>query len=323
MLQSALARQPLVIVGALGLLAGVLVAHQMTTAPALAADPLPVAGAVSPAAPLAIDAPAAAPTAPVAPAAPAGIVFLDSRPAETPGPVAAAAPQAGPTAIAPQAALVPQAAAPATPSGSGGFMRIVLMTTFLVVGVLAWYLTRRRNQGKSGGASKALSLVGTVKIAGRWQVALVKVPGKTLVLGATDKGLSLLSELDDDVTLEQEDREDRDDRDDREDRDDLAARIRNDDTMSFGRSKLDAPRGRTSRVSTDPLGTRAARSDASPGFVAAPPAPPQPSAEPFSRLLDQLTRGGPSTTPPAARERSKTDEAVALRARLERHQPTN
>lgn len=276
MLQSALARQPLVIAGALGLIAGVLVAYQMTAPPALATPPPVASGAVS-----------AAPDD-------GGIVFLDSRPAAPATVVAGQGSPAEPAVNAPVA-------------GSGGFLRIVLMMTFLVVGLVAWYLTRRRQQGKSGGATKALSLIGTVKIAGRWQVALVKVPGKTLVLGATDKGLSLLSELDDDVAL------------DIAERDELAARIRDDDTVAFtAHAKPDAasPPRPPSRVKTDPLAARVIRNEPS-GFVTPPPLP---SSEPFGRLLEQLTRGTGSAPSPV-RERAKTDEALALRARLERHQP--
>ena len=145
---------------------------------------------------------------------------------------------------------------------------------------------RRRQQGKTSAGAPALSLVGSVRVAGRWQVALVKVPGKTLVLGATDKGLSLLSELDDDVEPAE--------------RDELVARIRDDDTIAFGE-----PRRPDNRVTTD-----RERGRLRPPGVA--------PSEPFSRLLDELAKSPPAPTP--VRERPQTDEALALRARLERHQ---
>lgn len=277
MIQS-LARQPLYLAGVLGILAGILVAQQIASTSAIAADP-----------------PAAAPATPKG-----GITFLDSRP----------------DAVAP----APTSAAPAVQGapGSGGFARVAMMMLVLVGGVGAWFVMRRRQLGKKGPAAKALSLVGTVKVAGRWQVALVKVPGKTLVLGATDKGLSLLSELDEDVALEAEAR------------DDLTSRVRDDDTILISRDA--DPRGPRERHTTDPLGALLSRPGPRPPSPSTRTQPdaPLPPREAFGDLLDQLTGSTRATTAPSApgvmagpgahRERLKTDEAQALRARLERHQ---
>lgn len=347
------ARPPLVVIGLLGLVAGGFVAREMTAAPAFAAEPTVVAAgpatptlAASAAPPVVAPSVATRPadgTAPPSAPAKAGdpIVFLDSRP--TPPPDA--------TAVAP--------AAPVT-SSSGGFMRIVMMMTILGGGALAWFLLRRR-QGRVGpSASNSLSLMGSVRVAGRWQVALVKVPGKTLVLGATEKGLTLLSELDEDALLETAaDEPDAATGGMRQrqptDADELLARVRDDDSLSIGSAanprtsgdRVPTQRGHGANPTTD-----ATRSGA--------------GSDPFGRLLDQLTRGdtrtsrtadtqiGPELRPelrpsgaiaryPADRpatapnpqtymgalgprtsgERMKTPEAQALRARLERHQAPN
>ena len=292
MSQPASGHRPLFLAGALGLLAGALVAQQLAGPSALAADPTPtpISGAAT------------------ASGKASGIVFLDSRT----GTAVADSPRAP---LAPGTA--PAAALPAQPQNtpdSGGFVRVVMMLTVLIGGAVAWFFMRRRQLAKGGGTTKSLALIGTVKIAGRWQVALVKVPGKTLVLGATDKGLSLLSELDDELELGQDETE----------HDELVKRIRDDDTVAFTsadpRAGAASPRGPTGHRPTDPLGLRSAHTTLSPGARPITGRAP----EPFDRLLDQLTRGTADTTPPGpSRERLKTDEALALRARLERHQPTN
>lgn len=255
-----LGRSSLIGIGVLGLLAGVLVAHQMTSAAAAEVPPPQVAAP-----------PAPGPTA-VATDGKPGIQFLDSR--------------------TPNAAGAPTATTASSSSGSS--LRVMLMVAFLVGAPVVWYLTRKRQVAGKAGPGKSLTLLGSLKVAGRWQVALVKVPGKTLVLGATDKGLSLLTEVDDDALD-----------DDRSD--DLAAHVRPDDTVSL------SSRAPHSRVATDPLlGSTRPRTDRP------MTRPESTSSEPFGRLLDQLSRSGPSSP---VRERPKTDEAVALRARLERHQP--
>ena len=42
-----------------------------------------------------------------------------------------------------------------------------------------------------------ISVAHTVRIAGKWQISLIRVPGKMLVVGVTDKGLATLAEIDD------------------------------------------------------------------------------------------------------------------------------
>jgi len=276
---------PLWIVLACGIMAGAMVAQQVRSA--RAAEPPPVI------APAALEAPTgiAADPAP-APARPAGITFLDSPRAPAPGPVTGAA--------------APQAGQPAAEGASrSGFERILIMVLVLAGGVLALVLWRKRKQGASASPKAELAVLSQVRVAGRWSVALVKVPGKTLVLGATDKGLSLLSTLgEDDIP---------------------------------GATDEEREEERAFEPGTYQAAARAPARD--PGV---PPRPPLPasSTEPFGRLPEQLARtdrdspsgdplrdappiretGGSAVGVGAYRERLKTPEANALRARLERFQ---
>jgi len=264
---------PLWLVLACGILAGAMVAQQVseghaaepTPPPVIAADPAgaPVpAAAATPAAPASPAAPAT-PTA--APARPSGITFLDS-------PRGDARPEAA-------------AAQPAPRTSGGGFERIVIMMAVLAGGVGALLLWKKKKAGAPNKPHTELAVVGQVRVAGRWSVALVKVPGKTLVVGATDKGLSLLS------TIGEED------------------------------IPGDSADERLEEQAFEPASARGVDYQTS---RAVPPRPPMPgspasSTEPFGRLLDQLVRSE-REAPPAARERMKTPEASALRARLERYQ---
>lgn len=194
----------------------------------------------------------------------------------------------------------PTAGAPAPPPAStGGLLRGLAMMALLGAGVAAlWFLRKKGGRAKAKDAP-SLELLGSLRVGGRWQVSLVRVPGKTLVLGATDKGLTLLSTLgpddDDLVTAEAVTWPDVDDAD-------LPA--------------LAAP----------PAPSRAAGPAPDLGITGS-------SAGFFNRLLDQLadedatpaaparaaaTTGVGRAVPP--RERPATPQAEALRARLERVQ---
>jgi flagellar biogenesis protein FliO len=199
--------------------------------------------------------------------------------------------------------------------GSSGGARIVIMMTVLAGLGLAFMVMRKRQGDKRGKAAPAMSLIGQLRVAGRWQVALVKVPGKTLVLGTTDKGLSLLSTLEDgDVEAQAElaalDR--------KPVTDDLAALVGDDDRVNVRTPSRQGP-------PSDLLGALAPLGPLPPRT---PLTEPRRSSEPFGRLLEELTRDTPkaaATTvtgpiPGAFRDRMKTPEAQALRARLERYQ---
>lgn len=259
---------PLWIVLACGIVTGAMVAHEATTP-----------------APVALSAPATA--------------------------VSAAAPPSERTGVAPGTPLrlldsKAPANAPARSSG-GGLLRGLAMMALLGAGVAAlWFL---RKKGAKGGGKRApdLELLGSLRVGGRWQVSLVRVPGKTLVLGATDKGLTLLATLgegDDAVTAE------------------AVAWPEVDEGELLGyASPPAAPRAPAPAPDLDLTGSSA-------GF--------------FNRLLDQLAgEAAPSAATPSqaagaeprpaaattgvgraipARERPPTPQAEALRARLERVQ---
>lgn len=277
MWQVGFGRRALVVAGVLGLFAGAVAAQQMRSELAHAAgpqggDPLPAPAQTTDA--KRADALAEPPRS--------ELVFLDSEPREA---VSHADDQAGGAKAA---------------SGSGGVVRTAVVLFVLIGGAVAWLILRRRQSGPGASGDKAIALVGSVRVAGRWQVALVRVPGKTLVVGATDKGLSLLSELDEDVALESLPDEPR-----------LADPARRQPEAA---APIISPRTVIDRVATD-------RGLGAPARTSRPTtAPPQ---ESFSQLLDQLTRSGGAPAAPAQRDRLKTDEAIALRARLERHQAPN
>jgi flagellar biogenesis protein FliO len=65
--------------------------------------------------------------------------------------------------------------------------------TLLAASGMAFWMVRRREQ--SDKSLHALNVVSQVKLGGRWQVSLVEVPGRLLVVGTTDKGVTLLTEL--------------------------------------------------------------------------------------------------------------------------------
>jgi len=258
----------------------------------------------------------------------AGVVAAQSQGAGALGrpttPLVATAPalDANGQPVAPATASNGRATTSAVPGsaieGSSGGARIVIMMTVLAGLGLAFMVMRKRQGDKRTKAAPAMSLLGQLRVAGRWQIALVKVPGKTLVLGTTDKGLSLLSTLDDgDVEAQAElaalDREPV--------TDDLAALVGDDDRVNVRTPARErAPSDLLAALAPlGPPGTPPART---------PLTEPRRSSEPFGRLLEELTRDTPKTAattvsgpiPGAFRDRMKTPEAQALRARLERYQ---
>ncbi len=199
--------------------------------------------------------------------------------------------------------------------GSSGGARVVIMMTVLAGLGLAFMVMRKRQGDKRTKAPPAMSLVGQLRVAGRWQIALVKVPGKTLVLGTTDKGLSLLSTLEDGDVEAQAELAALDRKPVGDTNNDLAALVGDDDRVNV---RTPARQGPPSDLlgALAPLGPRT------------PLTEPRRSSEPFGRLLEELTRDtskSNATTvtgpiPGAFRDRMKTPEAQALRARLERYQ---
>jgi flagellar biogenesis protein FliO len=82
-------------------------------------------------------------------------------------------------------------------TGELSTVKMALLLVFLgIAALVAWYLQKRAGQ-KSGvkGLGTSLEVLSSIRVGGRWQIALVRVPGSILVVGVSDKGLSLLTEL--------------------------------------------------------------------------------------------------------------------------------
>ncbi len=72
----------------------------------------------------------------------------------------------------------------------------------LGLGAVAWWLKRRATRGNPwAAAAHSMETIAVHRVAGKHMVGLVRVPGRVLVVGINDKGLTLLTELDEsDVT---------------------------------------------------------------------------------------------------------------------------
>ncbi|MGM0578365.1 MAG: flagellar biosynthetic protein FliO [Myxococcota bacterium] len=79
-----------------------------------------------------------------------------------------------------------------------GFATLVAMVALLVAaGAVFVHLRSRKGSGGEDDAER-LEVLSSVRLAGKWPVSLVRVPGRVLVVGATDKGVTLLAELEPD-----------------------------------------------------------------------------------------------------------------------------
>jgi flagellar biogenesis protein FliO len=262
-----------------------------------AATPAPPAAVAPPAS--GVPAPAPAPAA--AEVAPA-VVPADAAPA----PAASPPPEVVSEPIRFKDSPTPPVEQPMAPSSEKGptapprtdtdagasqpYTRLLLVIVLLGAALVGWYVIRRRAGGLNGLARDQLQVLGSVNVGGRYLVAMVRVPGRTLVVGATDKGLSLLSEI-------------RDEGDDR-----LPA----------------LPEG----LSRDPSGLFGGSPESSRGPIEGA-GRGRNAGGPFdSVLFDMLRNGqlagspGPGEPPPrGGGSPVESPEARALRARLQRQQP--
>ncbi len=83
---------------------------------------------------------------------------------------------------------------PAEPLEPTSNKTIVLVALMALLGGAA-LLNKRRAFGFGDKGTQRLSVLETARIGGRFQVALVQAPGRVLVLGTSEKGLTLLTEL--------------------------------------------------------------------------------------------------------------------------------
>lgn len=181
------------------------------------------------------------------------------------------------------------------PPATGPGQLLVVLALLVACGGAVFFM---RSKAPSGGkkTDKSLKVLSTVRVAGRWQVALVRVPGKTLVLGASEKGLSLLTSLEDDDDL------------------DVAPA----DAIAFATDMPVLDTYTPERRPPASRGERASRQrpDAFLGRLldelnAAPPEPPAAQPTPSA---------GAPPPPSPVRDRPLTPSAEALRQRLERFQ---
>jgi flagellar biogenesis protein FliO len=164
------------------------------------------------------------------------------------------------------------------------------VVVLLGAGLVAWFVVRKRGEGFQLPGGRELQVIGTTRVGGRWLVALVRVPGRTLVVGASEKGLSLLSEIRDE-----------------------------------GDDQLDALPEGLSRQLVDAkalLGASGAAETAGRGGRASAAA-----GAPFESLLSEMIRNNPGAVPTGSdsarggQSPLESPEARALRARLQRQQP--
>ena len=74
----------------------------------------------------------------------------------------------------------------------------MLATGMFLVGIvlIALWLKRRRGNVPGGRKTATIETIATSRLFGKHAISLVRVPGQILVLGASDKGMTLLTQLD-------------------------------------------------------------------------------------------------------------------------------
>ena len=81
-------------------------------------------------------------------------------------------------------------------SGETSNSSFILLGLFLVtIVVFALWMKRRRGGAVLQRRSASIETIATTRVLGKHAISLVRVPGRVLVLGSTDKGMSLLTEL--------------------------------------------------------------------------------------------------------------------------------
>lgn len=89
--------------------------------------------------------------------------------------------------------------APLPETGLGGALMTMLAGLALVLGLMfgLYWLVRRFLPSVGGGAGGGMRLVGRLPLGPRKFVALVEVAGRVLVVGVSDRGVNLLTTIDD------------------------------------------------------------------------------------------------------------------------------
>ena len=72
---------------------------------------------------------------------------------------------------------------------------LALLLLASVAGGAMYYAKRKQKTTGPLKQSRTMSLVDTLRLGGRYSISLVHVPGRLLVIGSTDKGMNLLTEI--------------------------------------------------------------------------------------------------------------------------------
>jgi flagellar biogenesis protein FliO len=82
-------------------------------------------------------------------------------------------------------------------------MRNILALLLLasVAGGAMYYAKRKQRAGGPLRQSRTMSLVDTLRLGGRHNISLVHVPGRLLVIGSGEKGMSLLTEMSEEAAM--------------------------------------------------------------------------------------------------------------------------
>ncbi len=76
-----------------------------------------------------------------------------------------------------------------------GLKNILVLCLLVGLAGVAMFYAKRRKAGGARRQDRAMTVIETLRLAGRHQISLVQVHGRVLVVGSQEKGLSLLTEL--------------------------------------------------------------------------------------------------------------------------------
>ena len=89
-----------------------------------------------------------------------------------------------------------------TSFGAGDFIRMVLVLALVVLSIYVLFYFIRKASGQGARGSRAVRLLGTTPLQGGRSVHLVEVGGRVFLLGSADQSVRLISEIDDQETVD-------------------------------------------------------------------------------------------------------------------------
>ncbi len=90
-----------------------------------------------------------------------------------------------------------------TSFGAGDFIRMVLVLALVVLSIYVLFYFIRKASGQGVRGSRAVRLLGTTPLQGSRSVHLVEVGGRVFLLGSADQSVRLISEIDDQESVDQ------------------------------------------------------------------------------------------------------------------------